>query len=151
MTAVLTRTTKASLAFLGPRHLAVGFRTTRSQSSQSDCPDQSAVFAAMLRIEALDARLGMDVGAQKERAKYQAVIKVAEQAAAVAQTAAYAAAQATEHATMLIEVPLDKSCDFKQPVARICLAHSETDHVAIFGGNPAKRRLLYYESSPQGL
>ena len=39
-------------------------------------------------------------------------------------------------------MPLDKSCDFKQPAARICLAHSETDHVAIFGGNPAKRRLL---------
>ena len=44
--------------------------TARSESS----PNQSAVMAAMMRIEALDVKLGAGVGAQKERAKLQIVV-----------------------------------------------------------------------------
>ena len=86
---------------------------------------EAAAFGALEKEARLDEKLGAGVGATKERAAIQAAVEAyeealaADEAAAVAREAAAADGESSSERT---------------------LYHVATDHIAVFGGDPARRK-----------
>ena len=92
---------------------------------------EAAAFGALEKEAHLDEKLGAGVGAQKERAVIQAAVQAYEDALAANEAAALAreAAEAAEDAGEEDASPPERT-----------LYHVATDHIAVFGGDPARRK-----------
>ena len=120
----------------GKRHLphrppvAAG-RRLPSRMSLSLTEMEAAAFGALEKEAHLDEKLGAGVGAQKERAVIQAAVQAYEDALAANEAAALAreAAEAAEDAGEEDASPPERT-----------LYHVATDHIAVFGGDPARRK-----------
>ena len=94
---------------------------------------EAAAFGAIEKEARLDEKLGAGVGATKERAAIQAAVEAyeealaADEAAAIAREAAAADGESSSERT---------------------LYHVATDHIAVFGGDPARRKDKARERTP---
>ena len=119
----------------GKRHLphrppvaAAAGRRLPSRMALSLSELEAAAFGALEKEAHLDEKLGAGVGAKKERAVIQAAVEAYEGALAANEAAALArkAAEASDE-------------DSVSPAERT-LYHIATDHIAVFGGDPARRK-----------
>ena len=116
----------------GKRHLphrppvaAAAGRRLPSRMALSLSELEAAAFGALEKEAHLDEKLGAGVGAKKERAVIQAAVEAYEGALAANDAAALAEAVGED--------------DIVSPSERT-LYHVATDHIAVFGGDPARRK-----------
>jgi hypothetical protein len=114
----------------GKRHLphrppvaAAAGRRLPSRMALSLSEVEAAAFGALEKEAHLDEKLGAGVGAKKERAVIQAAVEAYEGALAANDAAALAEAVGEDVS------PSERT-----------LYHVATDHIAVFGGDPARRK-----------
>ena len=89
---------------------------------------EAAAFGALEKEARLDEKLGAGIGANKERAAIQTAVEAYEGALAANEAAALAG-EAAEAAGEDDVSPSERT-----------LYHVATDHIAVFGGDPARRK-----------
>ena len=89
---------------------------------------EAAAFGALEKEARLDEKLGAGVGANKERAVIQAAVE------------AYEAALAANEAAALAGEAAEAAGEDDVPPSERTLYHVATDHIAVFGGDPARRK-----------
>lgn len=115
---------------------------TASTDDEQIVSDEMALMA-MEQIEKLDAKLGVNCGAARERQKLARILEEWERAVAAAQCE-----NDEDDGECLIEEYGDSSSDDNEQQwsitdsSKLVQRHSADDRVAIFGGNPARRRQI---------
>ena len=97
---------------------------------------EARALAALEREAELDARFGDGVGAARERSKLLATLQAYEEAAASTVEPSQAGVESCEAELILG----DEEVGGEETVAKQHLLHGPDDRVAVFGGNPARRR-----------
>ena len=106
--------------------VAAAARLLPSRMALSLTELEAAAFGALEKEARLDEKLGAGVGATKERAAIQAAVEAYEEALAADEAAALARKAAA-------------GGDGESSSERT-LYHVATDHIAVFGGDPARRK-----------
>ena len=89
---------------------------------------EAAAFGALEKEARLDEKLGAGVGANKERAAIQTAVE------------AYEGALAANEAAALAGEAAEAAGEDDVPPSERTLYHVATDHIAVFGGDPARRK-----------
>jgi hypothetical protein len=124
---------------VGPVHVS-----QKSSSEDDDSPSDEDALRAMERLEALDTKLGIGIGASKERAKLNKIIEEWEEQ----QQQRASEEDHAEHDGSNNEEDEDDEDDFDgassdwDATHKYVVKHSPLDSVAIFGGDPSRRRLV---------
>ena len=122
-----------------------------SNSANTDIGDENTstisdeqVLWAMERLEALDAKLGTGCGASKERAKLQTVIDQWDQEQLLQQMSETVAQEGEGDDDEGCDDDNDDDDDLESITSwddnKFVSKHASNDRVAIFGGDPARRR-----------
>lgn len=106
-------------------------------SSDSNAVTDEDALVALEKLEELDAKLGVGCGASKERTKLNAILQHWEEAES--QTHRMSSDAVEEH-YKADDLAVDENSNSYWDSSKFVMKHSSKERVAVFGGDPARRR-----------